>query len=555
MNNEIVNIMDSFHENTLNKYNFNSELNNEDKIKIISSVITIINNNNICKLATYYSLYEFIINNIILINSINKFDNDITLLLLSKITIICKGHDLLYKINNVLDIKINYIYYLNLASGKGTYITFLFWLNRSNKTIEELDKLTLEHIIINSATNYDDRLYKNLLKYIDKNIITKILHNLSRCILNKKIILRRIKLLSSVVDLTEHFNYMITIFTNTSILLYLHKYYYVFPYDYNSLKKLLHFISLSINYVDNVIFLKDLISILKTPYEKYLAYMIISLKYNILLCESYNNSLINKIIDDNRNSFINLLINELDWKEFILHLSNNKLNNTIFNYIISDNKFNDNLYLLFDYNINNKYILLYTKFNNANCKCNCKYNCKCNCKYNIFIIKTNYILHNLRLYAKYKYKMRLSYIYLKIFNVINELKIYVPNNKKPVLKKGSLTYQYNQQKFDSINIKEIIPGLSVINVPLHAYPDNDLIYNYRIKATYHEKLELYLIYDIDIPNTIYIDRYNLLIELHPYAKDIKNQLTHLINFINKTQCLIRWFPIHSFSNDLKIETL
>ena len=104
-------------------------------------------------------------------------------------------------------------------------------------------------------------------------------------------------------------------------------------------------------------------------------------------------------------------------------------------------------------------------------------------------------------------------------------------------------------------------------LPITAIPNIEYLFNYQIKTEYNKKLDLYLIYDINIPNTTYFERYNYIRKMHPYVKsyDIKtitymNEYTDIINnendiinnFALKYINSIKWYPkaavIFNFNN-------
>ena len=49
---------------------------------------------------------------------------------------------------------------------------------------------------------------------------------------------------------------------------------------------------------------------------------------------------------------------------------------------------------------------------------------------------------------------------IKIFNIVNEIKTFKPHKIKHVLCNGSLSYQYNKQKFNNIPPRHLFPGES-----------------------------------------------------------------------------------------------
>ena len=161
-----------------------------------------------------------------------------------------------------------------------------------------------------------------------------------------------------------------------------------------------------------------------------------------------------------------------------------------------------------------------------------------------------------------------------MFNIHYELKYYKPNKNISILKNGSVTYQHNKFKFNK-NISNNIVSLNNIikykhfiikiyndtmllrYLPITALPNISNLFNYQLKTEYNEKLDLYLIHDIDIPNTTYFERYTYLRKLHPYTNsfDIKtincmkeyniilnNEKNIINNFTLKYINYIKWYP-------------
>lgn len=175
----------------------------------------------------------------------------------------------------------------------------------------------------------------------------------------------------------------------------------------------------------------------------------------------------------------------------------------------------------------------------------------------------------------------------KFFPVIQELMNFTPNTK-PVLKNGSINWQNKLNQFSKVPPKELLPkqldqlhsflvredsnGLFINNLPISIIPKIDNLK--LVNAEYIEEDELYLISDIDIPNTNLIDRYYELRKSHPFTKNTEltcvNNMNELLNELEKEQVIfnnflkesdftkIRWYPKCSFllkdiSDDFKKE--
>jgi hypothetical protein len=195
-------------------------------------------------------------------------------------------------------------------------------------------------------------------------------------------------------------------------------------------------------------------------------------------------------------------------------------------------------------------------------------------KYNMINIKVNKVLHFLRIISKKFKKDKINNFKKNTSLLLNELNNYKPNKKYNILKNGSLKYQYEKIKFNKIPPRHLLPmelhslsnclikeksdGILIDILPNYIFPENNDIYNYDIKAEWIEELNLYLIFDINIPNTTIIERYNILRNLHPFTsclnnlrevfniEDLINSITEerniLNKFINDNLDEIKWYP-------------
>jgi hypothetical protein len=85
---------------------------------------------------------------------------------------------------------------------------------------------------------------------------------------------------------------------------------------------------------------------------------------------------------------------------------------------------------------------------------------------------------------------------------------------------------------------------------------------YNVKAKYIEEIDLYLVQDIDIPDTTFEERYNIMRNLHPFTKGTKletitniDKLTTLIKhdcdqlyIFMQEPGIVKWFPMLSVKN-------
>jgi len=515
------------------------------------------------KLESYYELLRIISNKILLLESkvnnptdINTIDNVICNLLI-KLTSLAKGQTILCKFKNIITkYKINSSQYLIISAMSGTFPIFLFWLNISKvNEINELSPNILETLFIKSIANSDDRLYKYILdKCISNNklflqnnsIIKQVFQSLSGSDVPCKYILKRIKLLSHYVLLQPYFNYMISIFHSFKIINTLHKYYYDSPYTFINLFSLL---KKCILHTTTIAQINTIYSLLKSDDEKLMYNICTSILYDFVQDNITNFQKITKYIVEN---FITIL-HWINWNDFIKTTKTNKLNKLIVDIMISYN-------LITTYVNMNKYYShindmgLYTRFlkitnNDINSKNN-----------NKIMITMNYITHHLRLLAKKKKKNTIIQNQSRMFKLLNDIKTFEPNNNISVLKKGSYGYQINKQKFTDVPPRHLLPGESqlykkfilrekadgilITSLPTNIFPQSELFNKYRIKAEYIEDLDLYLIFDIDIPDTSIIERYNILRSSHPYTKSHILEMNTYDEFIEefyKERCIVKLF--------------
>jgi SAM-dependent methyltransferase len=570
--------------------NFSFEnMNNNDILSILIKLTKNISNGSVYydtnnkgehknyKLTYYSDMLDFIVNHITkLYNSSDEKKHILDFLkdtLLEKITTSCQGQKLLDRLYNII-IVLPHEYLIDrmlyIASKSGTIITFLFWLKLSKyKEIQKLPILTLEDIIIDSIGNSDDRLFKFMLDAVLKNnklflqqntsTINKMISSLHHSLVPPKYILRRIKMLSTYISLTPYFNHMIGIFTNEKVLLELHKYYYVVPYTYNSLDKITNRL-LSTVYSDTVI--KKLYDILKTDEERIMLYIIALLKKCYLNINTpIQTKLYTEIICNNFNDILNIIsYGTLSKQSNIMNIIKILSSYNLINKYIENNIHNM-------VTINTSILLLSRFLDTSNLDTK-------HMQYKR-IININMTLHRLRLLAKKKAKAKITNHTVKMFNIINEIKTFEPKSDINILKNGSRYYQVNKQKFTNLPPRHIMPGeltiynsfllrekadgILINNLPIDIYPMVHIMNNHMIKAEYIEDLDLYLVFDIDIPNTTIIERYNILRKSHNYTNNLydpfpiktldcynKIQYEEHIN-INKflkenKQNTIKWYP-------------
>lgn len=528
MNNNIINnIYNNFINNKLiiKLLNIN---NLHDKIFILNKLLEMCNNqtiyfNNYKKLY-YYSLYNYIIyniNNIIELEIKDDFDDQIEFIikkLILKLISLYKGHLLLQKLNINKYLKLNNYNsnYLLCAATIGNITTFNYWLNKVDLNLLSID--FKEELIIKSVINSDYRILINLLYYFNKNNLLDnniLIHRLINKISINKKKLHKINIILKYIDINIYYYKLVSSFNDIEIFKNLNKYY----------KKTHEFTLLKIIYENYNLYNKNYYNQIKQELKTVKEIKLLNIIDNLININSseeivINTEVINYIIKCSNN--ILLLIIEYYYiftekKNILLNviINNNLINQFIYNnsklIIILQNFFNFFLYTRF-FNINKILTINYIYYNK--------------------IILLNKFLHKLRLKLKYKYNNRIMNYYFNKVKILNEIVTYKPFKN---FINGSLYYQniiyYNQFYF---NYKE---ENIYYFVPYNIYPHTNLFNKYPIITKYIEKNELYLIYDILIPNFSQIEKFNLLSKLHPKF----NSFTNFESFILENN-YIKWYP-------------
>jgi hypothetical protein len=522
--------------------------------------------------------YNEIVNNMIeLYQSKVEIPNreNIELVLVTELTKLNRGQLLLQKLSSYLskysDTIMNEL--LQLAAKFGSYGTFIFWLNKmGHKTINSLSKELLDELTVFSINNPDDRLYENIVTtIISKNKIyfqqkkQTITSMLSLIIKNDKIptkyILRRLKLLSNYIILAPYFSFMVEHTLNYDVLAKLAKYYYVKPMTcediYNYFCNYIHTYD-TFKPQSHIMMAETLYSTIKSSEEQFMIAVLIALRYNVDITEKYKIVVLEK------------QLNEMTCYSWFTH--------KVYLYMDSNHIFCPLMRKIISILSKNQYInkithqctdksmvcgmLPYTRF----------FPVHISERYYKQCIAMNFALHRLRILIRRKIKNKKITFYSRNFHVLNELKTYQPNPKYKVLCRGSEYYQQDKQKFTSIPPRHLYPGelniyqdyilkekadgILINNLPTNIMPYSDVLHQYMIKAEYIEELDLYLVFDIDIPNMKIIDRYNLLRSLHPMTHNttleeintmdqfidiLTKERKQIIEFI-KNNSDIKWYP-------------
>lgn len=395
---------------------------------------------------------------------------------------------------------------------KVLYIKKLFF-NIKNGNIKNIDNTQRIIILAYGLTNSDDRVFKLLL-----NIITEIdLENVIRSITNtpNKYYYRKLKLLSNKYDMKKYFNNLLYDF-------------YPGPID-DSWKRLQVIIKYYGNNYNNIDVTKLSISQALMEGEKPVIY-----KYNWLMQNGPEN--LRKVLLD---YYVNICANQFlpIYLMNISKINRAKIMKMLQYFIRYYTTFDNNLKLLKNFMCSIKDIhgaKLYEKFNDYN-----------DFSYKLNIIG-NFIPVNKNVY-NYEFKLKInriksflrirtnSYIKNKYKNIeynrallLREIISFKPNEKYHVLSRGSRVHRILNQSYYQMKNPEMFNIHKIKNtndniISLKADGINEKRMNMitinrikeQIKSEFIEDKLLYLVYDINIPNTTYIERLIHLRNIHP----------------------------------------
>jgi len=547
--NNIVNNIIDITKNNINElldYNIDEivKFESQDLLYFLNNLIQIFKLNYIYSYK--YTYYEPLINLIIkiIINSKQNIDlsyDDYSII--NSINLFNNSHIHLKKIKNII-VQNNYIN-INILINvcrKSTLPTFLFWWNYFKTTIfSQIDYLKLmNEAIINS----DDRIFKYLLnitnvdlaslrsvdsyemlKNFYKNNGDVIISTLLKSSIPKKFKLKRIKLLSSKCDLSKFYISMINSAESLKVLNILSIYYYKEELNFDNLVNI--FNTTDIKCSDAIIYYNNL----KTIKEKNIFCILCNLNgyYNPKI-KLFNNEY--KILE---NYYIYIL-SKIESNLFVLIEDNNIVLNSILKYYIQTKYIN--LYIN-NHVVNNSVLYRYTRFyvyKNPN---------YLHFYVNIYNIYVNRILHLLRCFMRKRFLIKhkkFSYTFKPLLNEINN---FTPNNKYSILKRGSNNYQLKEQEYNLIPPRHLLPLENILNInflikekadgilmnilPIDIFPLTPEFNKYEVKAEFIESLNLYLVFDINIPNSTIYERQIFLRNLH-YITQNKIKVPNVENF-------------------------
>ena len=355
--------------------------------------------------------------------------------------------------------------------------------------------------------------------------------------------LRRMKIISSKINLIPYFSFMVDIVLTLDTLMVLKKYYHTEDYkvENNNINSITNLLFLSVYEDASTSISKPLIesclSLFNNKYEK------AELLLNIFTrSRTFFDIDISKYVDSSYTSLKNSISIIID---NIFNDYTEESNDSIYkSYNSNDLK---TLFSLYEPNIFNymkqKYIrkLLFimpfiSYFPTEPIKAFNYYNFK-----NTLSCKLNLIKYTIKIWLRRNHKVLKLESKIKKIKLLDEIKNFKPNSNVSILSKGSYTYQLIQQKFTKIPARHILPlelnNLTETNDGLYLIKEKadgclvefvskdvePVIPEYSrttIKAEFIEELDLYLIFDIKLENSTFIDRYSYLRELHPTTKGV-----------------------------------
>jgi SAM-dependent methyltransferase len=544
------------------------------------------------KLSYYEKLIEYITNKICEYSKVTElFELNENIQLYSCLTLTIHGHKFLNKIKKYINptkLHNTKSYLIDLAVSKGTFYTFLFWIQFFKEDIFKESDME-QSIFVKTIKNSDDRIFKWCIEKIKENnslllqktwIIKNLISQVLQSAIPSKYKLKRLKFLSQNCNLVPYFEYMLELYPPIEIISELLKYYYKIPMTFTMIEYLVR-ISQGINSVD--IGMDTLYSKLVTDTEK--LYFII---HCILKCENGFN-----ILSENNITELNINVNDImKYFDFIIsdlnyiitnpHDWQNQTNFTLekiyeFKDINGTKIFKAILNLFGKYNLFHKfsYYKIRTKTYLDKDLNNFTIPVATLTKFLPFsapnLVKVNKILSFLRILAKRKTKTKIMNFKIKYIPVIQEL----------MAKKGSTYWQNQKQKFTNLPPRHLLPyefniynkfllrekadGILINNLTNNIYPVCSDLINNQVKAEFIEELDLYFVFDIDISDHSVIERYEYLRKLHPYTNITKLQTVtdtkELITLIEKERDIfnkfindtkehqIKWYPKIAFLID------
>ena len=499
----------------------------------------------IYKLEFYEPIFKML--NYIIVSNPNKktIYNNISMSYLERLSSLKNGYIYL---NNIKDMIKETIVYDNvnklllITSERGSYMTFMFWnkmKHQFNLCQEQLNNYNIK-IISNSIINSDIRIFEWFLTFYKKNssntiesnkidsaIVFVLIATLLKSNMKNKHKLFRLKLLNKYYNLKPHVGRLISC-CNLDITMVLMKNYYInndkviiYPWIYEIINK--NYFSVNIKEHNDK--LNIVYETLKTNLEK--TYMII-FKTLLTYCSKignhniYNTPFI-KLSYESKGFIlknVELLFNKFITLNNIITLEcpcKSHCMNGLFLYLYKHNIFHNIPFKIFNCS------LLLTKFYYSN-------------DYYKYSLAVNRTLSLLRITLKRKIKNKMIKKQTIMLPVLYELLNYKPNNIK-VLKNGSINWRYNEQKFNQKQHNKPSKFTDSQYIFIYKMPSNVFPYfpsDYIVSGVYYPKLQLYMIDDVDIPNTLFEERQQFILSF--------NQYNNITLFLEKYNNIVKWLP-------------
>jgi SAM-dependent methyltransferase len=443
--------------------------------------------------------------------------------------------------------------YKSYVLSKAKFHSFKIIFDTSNAL--NMNHTEMNDIICSAAFNYDDRVYKFVMNFYKKNVISYYESTFSMSFFNsilhhpQKYIFKRLKYIEDIINQKDEYIYNLFSSNKMTFEIFskLVKFYY-----YNKPNIIFH-ISIIKRFVNNFKeSSKNILNMLKTDKEKCNLCEIYLYEFKILIDEKYLS--FDKFSSYLSNYFFKYYkIGNDKYTDSKLHL--------IIEKIYKHYKQELNFYYAYSSGFR-LYLLPYLKY----------FNFKDKNKYKIIYlyIKLSSFIRRIKMKKVIMRKMILS-------PMLNELNNLTPNNNIKIMKKGTMFYQNKMQRFNTIPphhmfpneiegmtdilIREKADGILVTELPKNIFPE--ITFDCKIKAEYIEELDLYLIFDIDM-NICIEERYRYLRSSHDdtFKTDLVkiNSMDEFIIEMNKERALFnkfmdkdyntyRWYPKIAFKID------
>jgi ubiquinone/menaquinone biosynthesis C-methylase UbiE len=554
INNELCNII-IHNMNSINDYDINKILQLKEKtdyIIIFDSMVNALNPNNLYvnyKYNTCSIVFEYIIKIMMKLEKKNMLLNlNNSIHFFNTLIILDKCQYFLEKISKHINYstfsKHKYEEIIIEICKKGTFPGYLFF---RNKVI--INENNIFELLVNSVKNNDMRILEYIIKkekfnnfVFQEPEINNILSSLFNISSSKRFLYNKIRLLSEKIDLVNNFHCIINYIKQLYNFIDLEKYYYKSELSYYSILRLYQLCMIN----DDVTSIHNK---LKSNNEKQLLLIIDLLSKNYLE---------NKIIIDSN-------LEKVIIKEYT-HII--RLLSILYNYEY-DNVYINNIYkILRKNNLFQKYILEVQYVEASKLFFYTRFYCRNQNEYGFGMnLLCNKVMHKLRCLMKRRYNKHLNHIKLELGPIIYEIKNL--SSKKQVVKQSNNI----KSKFTLLPPRHILPVelLTLENVLIKEKSDGiqvntlsmfDEFSNCQIKAEYIEEHEIYLVFDIDLPNTSIKERINYLRLLHPFTKKLNNfqeintvndlitnidyERKNLITYLSQNENKVKWYPKASF---------